>query len=192
METKTLARGPQIVIVQREDWHSSFDLEQRELALIAGQFLLAFEHVGSTAVPGLAGKPVIDILAGANALEKADAISERLGNLGYIRIPFRPSTPNTSPMKEGAERLFFLKRPLETSEGADTSHPGYNVHVVPIDKLHGDEQVLLRDYLRSHPELVAEYIKLKCEIVGRITDYKEYAPAKSAFIERVLASARMS
>ena len=192
METKTLARGPQIMIVQREDWHSFYELEKRQLALIAGQFLLAFEHVGSTAVPGLAGKPVIDILAGANALEMADAISERLGKLGYIQIPFRPATPKISSIKASAERLFFLKRPLGTSEGADTSRPGYNVHVVPIDKLHEDEQVLLRDYLRRRPELIAEYIKLKCEIVGRITDYEEYAPAKSAFIERVLASARMS
>ena len=183
-----VASGPQVVIASREDWPSFFASERGQLEAVAGNLLLGLEHVGSTAVPGLVGKPVIDILASTRDLKDAPAIAAKLSGLGYVQIPFVPATQNAV----ASDRLFFLKRPLATSEGADPSHPGYNIHVVAADKFHQDEQLLFRNYLRNHPELVAEYGLLKCEIVGRIKDYREYMPAKSAFIEKVLASARLS
>jgi GrpB-like predicted nucleotidyltransferase (UPF0157 family) len=170
--------------VQRDDWHAFYEDERDRLAAKAGAHLLAFEHVGSTAVPGLAGKPVIDILAGAAALDDAAVIAEQLGALGYVQIPFR--TPDGKP----SERLFFLRRPLQTPEGVDPSNPGFNIHVVAIGRLEQDEQLLFRDALLGQPALVEEYARLKCEIVSRMTDYREYTPAKSAFVERVLAAAR--
>jgi GrpB-like predicted nucleotidyltransferase (UPF0157 family) len=151
--------------------------------------LLAYEHVGSTAVPGLAGKPVVDILAGLETLESAPALAASLKDVGYVQITFRPAGP--SPSTDGEpQRLFYLKRTVNTPEGVDLSHPGYNLHVVTLDRFHQDEQLLLRDYLRAHPELIAEYARLKCEIVGRMTTFQEYVPAKSDFIQKLLASAR--
>ena len=184
MTATIVARGPQIIIVTRESWRPFYEAERREIERIAGAYLPLLEHVGSTAIAGLAGKPVIDILAGARSLEEADAIAGALGRRNYIRIPFVPANG------DAGQRLFFLKRPLENAEGVDPSSPGYNVHVVALDQFHQDSQLLFRDHLRKHPELVAEYARLKCELVGKIADYREYMPAKSAFIEQVLAAAR--
>ena len=189
MEPRIIARGPQILIVERDDWRAFYDAEKQALERVAGPLLLAFEHVGSTAIPGLPGKPVIDILAGMKALEDGPALADRLRASGYVPIPFRPAAPAGTSSADAA-RLFFLKRPVEMPEGVDLSHPGFNIHVVPMDRFCQDDQILLRDHLRKHPELVAEYARLKCEIVGRMADYREYTPAKSRFIEDVLKSAR--
>jgi GrpB-like predicted nucleotidyltransferase (UPF0157 family) len=188
MTATIVARGPQILIVQRDTWLPYYETERRELAQVAGDILLAFAHVGSTAVPGLPGKPVIDILAGVQNLERSATLAERLASRGYIQIPFQPATANSAD--NGNTRLFFLKRPLQTDEGVDPDHPGCNIHVVAMDRFHQDEQLLLRDHLIKHAELAAEYGRLKSEIVSTIADYREYTPAKSAFIERMLAQAR--
>lgn len=184
---KTIARGPQLLIVEREDWHTLYEAERQELEKRLGAQFAALEHVGSTAIPGLAGKPVIDILAGAASLQDP-AIGERLGAMGYVQIPFRPATAGGEAT--AGERLFFLKRTAETAEGADASHPGFNIHVVPMARFRREDQLLFRDHLRARPDLVADYARLKCELAGRIADYREYAPAKSAFIEQVLRAAR--
>jgi GrpB-like predicted nucleotidyltransferase (UPF0157 family) len=187
MEAKIVARGPQVILVQREDWRASYDAELQKLESAAGTCLLAFEHVGSTAIPGLASKPVIDILAAAATLNDP-AIAESMNKLGYIQIPFVP--PSKDANSQDVQRLFFLKRGTDTPEGVAPSQPGYNVHVVPMARFRDDVQLVFRDHLRRHPDLVAEYAGLKCEIVGRIASYSEYMPAKTAFIERVLTAAR--
>jgi GrpB-like predicted nucleotidyltransferase (UPF0157 family) len=186
MTASIVARGPQLLIVRRESWAPFYEAEQRELARVAGDLLLAFEHVGSTAVPGLPSKPVIDILAGARSLDDAGALAARLAALRYIQIPFRPANSDAV----STDRLFFLKRPLDASAGVDPDHPGCNIHVVAMERFAADEQLLLRDYLRAHPDVAAAYGRLKCEIAERIADYREYMPAKAAFIAGVLAEAR--
>lgn len=179
MEPTIIARGPQILIVQCDEWERYYEDARRAIEAAAGDLLLAFEHVGSTAVPGLAGKPVLDILAGTASLDNGPAIAARLQPLGFMQIPFM--TP---------DRLFFLKRMIEVAEGVDLKHPGFNIHVVPMDRFHQDEQLVFRDYLRGHPELAAQYAQLKCDLAGRIKSYKEYMPAKAEFVQRILASAR--
>lgn len=185
LEPAILARGPQILIVRRDDWHAFYEKGKQEIERVAGTLLPALEHVGSTAVPGLAGKPVIDVLSGAQTLADGALIAEKLRAIGYAQIPFRPSTQATSP-----DRLFFLKRSSGTQEGVELSRPGFNIHVVPIDRFWQDDQLLLRDFLRTRPDVAAEYARIKCEVVGRISAYAEYTLAKSEFVERALEAAR--
>jgi GrpB-like predicted nucleotidyltransferase (UPF0157 family) len=179
MKPEIVARGPQILIVENDAWPEHYEAEERNINSAVGGLFLAMEHIGSTSVLGLAAKPVVDILAGTRSLEDGPAIAAKLQPLPYVQLPFL--TPN---------RLFFLKRGTDTPEGVDLDHPGYNIHVSPIDRFYEDEEILFRDYLRAHPEVVAEYARLKCEIVGRISNYREYTPAKNEFIRRVLADAR--
>jgi len=167
------------MIVQRDGWNDYYESEKASLKNAAGDIFVAFEHVGSTAVAGLATKPVVDILTATRSLEDGPAIAAKIRELGYMQLPFL--TPN---------RLFFLKRGADTAAGVDVDRPGYNIHVLPIERFYEDEQILFRDYLRSHPEVAAEYARLKCDIVARITDYREYTPAKVDFIRRVLVDAR--
>jgi GrpB-like predicted nucleotidyltransferase (UPF0157 family) len=67
----------------QNEWVGAFRLEQKRLATTLGVGLVAIEHIGSTAVPGLSGKPIIDIMIGAQHLPPPDAWSEALISLGY-------------------------------------------------------------------------------------------------------------
>jgi GrpB-like predicted nucleotidyltransferase (UPF0157 family) len=165
-----IARGPEIVIVQYDPrWPDAYLAETRRIAEATGDLFLKFEHVGSTAVVGLAGKPVVDILAGVRSLEDVTPHLRALAELGYIQVPFLPG------------RLFFLKRGLPDS---------YNIHVILAANFGDEPQLLFRNYLLAHPEAVDEYARLKCEIVKRIKVYQEYMPAKAEFIESILTLAR--
>lgn len=186
MQPTILARGAQIMIVQRDGWGPYYEAEKRSLEKAAGELFLALEHVGSTAVAGLATKPVIDILAGARSLEDGVGVAAKLSGLGYVQLPFRP----VAQTPESTERLFFLRRGADTAEGVDVDRPGYNLHVVPIEWFYSDDQILFRDYLRAHSDVAEEYGRLKCAIVARISDYRDYLPGKHEFIQRVLAEAR--
>lgn len=165
-----IARGPEVVIVQYDPrWPDAYRAETSRITEATGDLFLKFEHVGSTAVAGLAGKPVVDILAGVRSLEDVAPHLPALAELGYPQIPFLPG------------RLFFLKRGLPES---------YNIHVIPAANFSNEPQLLFRDYLRAHPEIADEYARLKCEIVERIKVYQEYMPAKAKFIESILDRVR--
>jgi len=165
-----IARGPEIVIVEYDpQWPARYASERDSIVAATDELFVEFAHVGSTAVPGLAGKPVIDLLGAVGTRDAVEPHLEELARLGYVRLPFLPG------------RMFFLKRGLIES---------YNIHVVPQADFPNNPQLLFRDYLRRHPEVRDEYQRLKCEVVGRIAKYQEYMPAKAAFIERVLAQAR--
>ena len=165
-----IARGPEIVIVEYDpEWPARYESERDNIVAATRDLFLEFAHVGSTAVPGLGGKPVIDLLGSVRALADVEPHLEKLAKLKYVRLPFLPG------------RMFFLKRGVIDS---------YNIHVVPQSDFRNNPQLIFRDYLRQHPELRDEYQRLKCEVVGRIAKYQEYTPAKVEFIERVLAQAR--
>ena len=165
-----LARGPEIVIVEYDPrWPAMYEAEKARIGAATGDLFLEFEHVGSTAVPGLPGKPVVDILGAVRALPEVEAHLGALAELGYVQLPFLPG------------RLFFLRRGMPES---------YNIHGIPIAGFRGEQQLIFRDYLRSHPEVAAEYGRLKCEIVTRIETYQQYMPAKAAFIQSVMERAR--
>ena len=120
-------------MVEYDGWRDYYETEKRNLEAAVGALFLAMEHVGSTSVVGLVAKPVIDILAATQSLENGPGIAARLELLGYTQKPFIPHRPAT-------ERLYFPKRSVNTPEGVDPEHPGYNIHVVPFDRFLSDEQ----------------------------------------------------
>lgn len=106
----------------------------------------AIEHVGSTAVPGLGGKGIIDIAIGAGQ-EEFERVKGALVGLGY---EFRPSFSS-------AERLYFVAFLPDEEEGTRR----YHVHVVEPEGAEWRQLVGFRDYLRSHPEEAREYAEIK-------------------------------
>jgi GrpB-like predicted nucleotidyltransferase (UPF0157 family) len=131
------------------------------------------EHVGSTSVPGCAGKGVVDLLIAVaeGELEKVKELLDRLGFQGQIgRDPF----PETRPMRAGS----FV-------------HDGQtfliHVHVIPASSSEVDEMRFFRACLRADPDLVKAYVARKREIVaGGVTDSLEYCRMKGEFIKQVL------
>ena len=139
-------------------------------------FALAIEHVGSTAVPGLPSKPIIDLLIGVPRLEEAkDRCIERIEALGYIYVPAYASwLPG---------ELFFRKGP----PGPWTHH----VHLMEPSHPRWEALLVFRDYLRAHPEAARAYASLKRALASSSKDDIEaYRTGKNVFVEETTAKAR--
>ena len=125
-------------------------------------------HVGSTAVPGLAAKPVIDILIGVRDLEGSRACFEKLERLGYVYFPYR-----------AGEMHWFCK--------PGPARRTHHLHLIPTDSARFKAELRFRDRLRANPDLAREYATLKRELAERFTaDREAYTEAKGGFVERVL------
>jgi len=128
------------------------------------------EHVGSTAVPGLAAKPVIDLMAATEDLDAVAAREQVLFELGYRRI--EPSMP---------ERLFYRR------EGEPVA---YHLHVVALSSWDTRNQRLLRDHLRQNPADRDAYAALKRSLASSEADGDSYTHGKTALIQRMVDAAR--
>lgn len=140
-------------------------------ATLPGVFL-AIEHVGSTAVPGLAAKPVIDLMASVETLEVMTPHTETLAGLGYSLL--EGVMPN---------RLFY---PRDDSTGRRTHH----LHVVTVETWDTRNERLLRDYLLTHPDAAAKYGALKQDLAARLGTGDDYTKAKTALIQEMVDAAR--
>jgi GrpB-like predicted nucleotidyltransferase (UPF0157 family) len=161
-----------IVVPYDPDWPCRFDEERRVLAAVFAGTEAVIEHVGSTAVPGLGAKPVIDVMVGIPALIEVERRIPALEVAGYEYVhEYERQLP---------DRRYFRKPPL----GPRTFH----VHCVVTRSDFWNRQLAFRNHLRAHPESAEAYYKLKRDLARRLTKV-EYTEAKSPFIEGVLASA---
>jgi len=150
-------------------WATRFELERAALQGAIGEWVCGgIHHVGSTAVPGLEAKPIIDILAGVGDLETARASFEPLADLGYLYSPYLTG-----------EMHWFCK--------PDPSHRTHHLHLVPVGSRRYKEELAFRDCLRADPTLADEYANLKRNLAARFTHNREgYTDAKSEFIRMAL------
>ncbi len=155
-------------------WPSLYDEERARILGAIGPWLVDIQHVGSTAVPGLAAKPIIDIMPGVARLEDAHHCIEPLRALGYEYHPeFEVELP---------ERRYFNKPPGESFRGHRTHH----LHMVKSGSDFWQRHLLFRDYLRAHTEAASEYARLKRQLAARFgTDREGYTEAKSDFIRSI-------
>jgi GrpB-like predicted nucleotidyltransferase (UPF0157 family) len=176
--------GPILILDYDPDWPSLFEAERVRLQTAIGEWALAIEHVGSTAVPGLAAKPIIDIGVALRSFEDALHCITPLFELGYQclgeygipgRIFFRKLTDTPFPGQDGG--------------GVGRTH---HVHAYQQDHYEFVQQTQFRDYLRAHPETAREYEQLKRRLAREHTDMNKYAMAKSDFVQETLAQARRS
>ena len=157
-------------------WPVLFDEEARRLrAILDPSLIMGLEHFGSTAVPNLSAKPIIDILIAVRSLADAQAtFVEALRNLDYVYWADNPKK----------DRMFFVKG--MPPFGSKRSH---HVHVTePQGELW--QRLAFRDYLRVHPEEAGIYEQLKRRLATEYqTDREAYTAAKSAYIESVMRKA---
>lgn len=138
------------------------------------------EHVGSTAIPGCAGKGVVDLMipVGPEQLERVKALLDALGFQRQVALPGHEPWPESRPMRVGS-----------------LSHEGtrftLHVHVIPDDSPEVETQRRFRDKLRADPELREAYVARKREILAAgITNGGDYSQAKDSFIRGVLNGSR--
>jgi GrpB-like predicted nucleotidyltransferase (UPF0157 family) len=165
----------QIVISEYDpEWPAIFEAEVLRILKVTGDTVTEVEHVGSTSVPGLGAKPIIDIMAAVPQIDDAKAIVEPLGELGYRYLPeYEELIP---------ERRFFRR-------GIDS--PTHHLHVVERTTDFWIDHLLFRDYLRAHPETAKEYEAIKRNLAASIGDDRAaFTVAKTSFIEPVVARAK--
>ena len=151
-------------------WPAMFESERARLAEALAPWLEGpVEHVGSTAVPGLMAKPIIDIMAGVLDLEASRPAIDALVKLDYYYSAYKP------------EVMHWFCRP-------HFSHRTHHLHLVPFESPLWHERLAFRDHLRRHADVADEYSALKRELARRFRNDREaYTRAKNPFVARVCA-----
>jgi GrpB-like predicted nucleotidyltransferase (UPF0157 family) len=157
-------------------WPAAFEAEAMRIRAVLGTLALRIDHNGSTSVPGLAAKPVIDIQVSVAALVPLDRYGLPLQSVGYVHVPHA----------DDAFCPFFHRPP--------TWPHSHHVHVVKAGDPEERRTLAFRDYLRAHPEAAAEYTQLKRALAPQFSAVsfgarQAYADAKTEFIERIIAAA---
>ena len=161
--------APVYIEVYDAAWPKRFEVERELLREVLGPWLAGpIEHVGSTAVFGLAAKPIVDIMAGVSSLAESRPAIDALAAHGYCHHSYA----------EDVEHWFCKPSPeLRT----------HHLHLVPVHSELWQQRLVFRDALRAQPARAAEYARLKVELAERHRfDREAYTRAKSAFIGEVL------
>lgn len=163
-----------VVVVNYDPvWPVRFRDEARLLDEAIGPWIVGgIHHVGSTAVTGLAAKPVIDILVGVENLAASRPCIARLAPLHYLYSDYRPD-----------EMHWFCK--------PDPARRTHHLHLVPVESDRYADELMFRDYLRTHPDRRDAYGELKRSLAITFRkDREAYTEGKSAFVRETLRLGR--
>ena len=165
--------GKEKIIIKEYDpkWPALFASERDELMEAIGHYVADIQHIGSTAVPGLAAKPVIDIMIGLRRILDAQDCIMPIEAMEYEYVPqFEDEFP---------ERRYFRK----TVNGKRSHH----IHMVEIGTDFWKRHIAFRDFLLKNPQIANEYGSLKRDLAIEFENDREgYTNAKSPFIENIL------
>jgi GrpB-like predicted nucleotidyltransferase (UPF0157 family) len=164
-----LKRGVAKLRAYSSSWPAYFEDERYRLWQIFGNKILGFEHIGSTSVPGLTAKPIIDMLMAIKSLNEIKQMKPILEKMGY---QYRPNAGN-------AERVMFAKGPEENRT--------HDLHITTLNSQSWRQDLAFRDLLRNHPEVCREYERLKLSLAKQYEDTRElYTEGKAKFIKSTL------
>ena len=161
------------VVPHNPNWKGDFQKESRQIAKIFGENVIKIHHVGSTSVPGIYAKPIIDLLVEVKTLTKVDEHHEKMRSFGYIIMG-----------EFGiAGRRYFRK---ENAGGIRTHH----VHVFETGSPEVRRHLAFRDYLIAHPEDAEKYSQLKRELAAKYPrDIEAYMDGKDGLIKEIQSKA---
>lgn len=160
-------------------WLEKYELEAEKIRSVLGGEIQDIQHIGSTAIPGMIAKPIIDIGVLMDSIDAIDGFVKELESLGYSYKPDMSSN----------ERIFFRKgNPIE-----------YHLSIACPKHTFWKRQIDFRDYLRKHPDLIEEYnqLKLKNSEITPPEDFSDlslssvYNQGKGEFVEKVLKLAQV-
>lgn len=160
------------VVPYRSEWSLEFENEKVRLLEILSPHIVTIEHSGSTSIPNQEAKPIIDMFAAVHTLQNESVYEDLLSNSDYRYVA-----------------TGMIGRHLFAKEfaGERTHH----LHILPIEGFFERNELLFRDYLRAHPDLVKEYSVLKHLLAEQYhSDPEGYTRAKTAFIQYVVDLAR--
>jgi GrpB-like predicted nucleotidyltransferase (UPF0157 family) len=175
-------------------WPEAFAAARAELAGVPG--LVAIEHVGSTSVPGLAAKPIVDLAGGVTDPVILDTSAEEAWRADRSHSIAPAGAPAHVALVEAITRLGYVYRGHAEIPGRlyfrrDTGgRRSEHLHVSLLGGPRWTENLDFRDYLRAHPERADAYAALKRRLAVEHADRAAYTDAKAPFIQETLALAR--
>ncbi|MBN2386269.1 MAG: GrpB family protein [Anaerolineales bacterium] len=168
-----LKRGAVRLVDPAAEWTHLFLRERDRLAAALAGLPIVIEHVGSTSIPDLPAKPIIDIALGIPSLAEIKTYAHLLEGIGY--------TDRDDRHIEGDRML---------ARGPEANRTHY-VHIVEHGGKKWQEYILFRDYLRDHPSAREEYVRIKTALAERFAGEREkYTAGKHDFIQHILEKAR--
>jgi GrpB-like predicted nucleotidyltransferase (UPF0157 family) len=170
-----LAIREEVALVPHEpSWSAAFQLERQHLLRFASSQFADIQHFGSTAIPGIPAKPIIDILAGVASMEIADSLAAPLLQFGYVTsAEFNASL---------IDRRWYMRHAF----GRRTHH----LHIVIFGSPAWRRRLVFRDALRSNTKLAGEYATLKIHLASQhAADREAYTNAKTEFVLAVVGDA---
>jgi GrpB-like predicted nucleotidyltransferase (UPF0157 family) len=152
-------------------WPRLFDEEAKRLRIGIAEQINGIEHFGSTSVVGMAGKPIVDLLFGVDDMARAHRVAEQVAELGYQNLG--------EVLMPG--RVYLRRR----------GPPNFNVAVVIHNGILWNYFVMVRDYLRAHPDEVAAYSKAKRETIeSGAAMFLSYSYKKAPFLQELAERAK--
>lgn len=162
---------PILVVDYDVNWSIQYEQEKIQILDALGNTVADIQHIGSTSVPGLAAKPVIDILLGLKQVPPSKAQISGLENLGYLYCG-----------ELGIPERHYFRR------GMPRTH---QIHSVQLDSEFWKIHILFRDFLRAHPDAAQQYEALKRKLAVEFRYNRDrYTDSKAPLIEQLLVQAR--
>ena len=155
------------------NWDKMYKKESEKIKNILNATIIDIHHIGSTAMPGIKAKPVIDILVEVKDIEGVDQYNHKMKELGYEAMG-EYGIP---------KRRFFRKGRIKRT---------HHVHIFQVGNKEIERHINFKEYLIAHPDKAREYSKLKEKLVNKHTyDVENYTNGKSNFIKEIDRKAKL-
>jgi dephospho-CoA kinase len=168
------------------EWNRDFEKIREDILACAGGSIVSVEHIGSTAIPGMVSKDVIDVQVGVASFDGVEALCEVLGRNGFELLPH--VRQDHAPGHEFEEFVpGYEKRFLKASSGRRSAH----IHVRKASAPNFEFALLFRDYLRKNSEAARAYEQLKVRLAKAVgDDLKAYALIKDPVCDLIFMLAK--
>jgi GrpB-like predicted nucleotidyltransferase (UPF0157 family) len=164
-----LKRDSVRLVCHNPDWGVEFGITSQDLIRLMGEDLLAVHHIGSTAIPRIPAKPILDVAAVIKGFDTLEKYLEILETQGYYH----------RPIHDKPDRWLVVR--------GDLTSRTHHIHFFRYDSPSLQEHLFFRDFLLSHPDTAAQYARLKMYLASHYsTDRARYTHEKASFIREVL------
>jgi len=161
------------VVSYNSNWKEMYKEESEKIKNVLSDIIINIHHIGSTAIPGIKAKPVIDILVEVKYIEGADQYNHKMKELGY----------------EAMGEYGIPKRKFFRKGGNNRTH---HIHIFQVGNEEIEKHINFKEYLIAHPKKAQEYSKLKENLVNKYTcDIENYINSKSDFIKEIDRKAKL-
>lgn len=148
------------------EWPAMYEQERGRILAAIGDYVGRIEHIGSTSVPGLAAKPVIDIAIDLKTYPLPEQAIRAMEQIGYEHMG-----------EYGIAGRHYFRRGNPRS---------YHVHAYSPGNIEWDRQIAFREHLRAHPDVARQYEDLKRHLAAQHPNPEDYTVAKTAFVRSIL------